>query len=106
MEQIKLIRDGNRALTFQGKLLADVSNHSYEGPTQNRWTDVKVYETAKGKIVVGINHVSQWQGENGSYSAEVFASLNEAASYIEKAELPADLVSELMNDLDITEEIE
>ena len=105
-ETVKLVRDGKRALEFEGELIAEDDNHSHEGPTQNRWTEVSVYQTKGGKIVVGVAHISQWQGETDCYSAEVFASIEEAAAYIEGAELPNAIVMVLMRKLNITEKIE
>jgi hypothetical protein len=62
-------RDGDRDLKFTGDIIADVSSHSYQGPNQNRWTEITVYRTKGGKYVVSSIGRTCWQGEHDRHDA-------------------------------------
>lgn len=43
------VRDGNRLLTFDGHLLASISSRTDE---RDRWTEMRVYQTAGGSYIL------------------------------------------------------
>ncbi len=51
-------------MRFCGREIHEASNHSHEGPNQNRWHDWTLYRVAKGYRVLDAYH-TQWQGEAG-----------------------------------------
>jgi hypothetical protein len=44
------VRDGNRLLTFDGKLLASIS--SRESASNDRWTEMRVFQTTGGSYIL------------------------------------------------------
>lgn len=44
------VRDGNRLLTFDGKLLASIS--SRESAEKDRWTEMRVFQTVGGSYIL------------------------------------------------------
>ncbi len=74
MEELKtytLTRDGMKDLRFKGEVLAEVSDHHYQGPRNTRWTVIKVYRTEAGAYVVGVVHRTLWENEADRYHAVV-----------------------------------
>ncbi len=69
MENYIVKRDGDRDLKFTGTVIADVSSHSYQGPNQNRWSEITVYRTKGGKYVVSTIGRTCWQGEHDRHGA-------------------------------------
>jgi hypothetical protein len=65
--EYRIGRDGDRDLTFTGKLIGTGKGGS--GGTSgypcdwNRGVTVRIYRTTGGKYVVAWDHWSQWQGE-------------------------------------------
>jgi hypothetical protein len=43
------VRDGNRLLTFNGKLLASISSRK---PDKDRWTEMRVFQTTGGSYIL------------------------------------------------------
>jgi len=71
MQEFKLERDGEKTLAFTGELLAEVSSRTYSGETQNRWTEIKLYRTKAGVLVVQEVGNTTWQGEHDRHSATI-----------------------------------
>jgi len=69
MERIKLTRTGERDLIFRGAKLAEASEHEHQGPRQNRWAEVKVFEVEGGGFVARAIHRTCWQGEQDTFHA-------------------------------------
>jgi EXLDI family protein len=75
----KIRRDGERALAFTGRIIgqADDKNHN-----STRWTNVTLYRTASGRVVVKVEDRTQWQGESDHVRADSFATASGAISYL------------------------
>jgi len=73
MKTYTLINDGARNVSFTGEKLAKVSSHSNVGPGQNRWTEIKLYRTQGGALVLKITGRTCWQGESDRHRAIVCA---------------------------------
>lgn len=52
-----------------------------------RWTQVKVYRTDKGEIVVGVAHKTCWRGEKKSYVVSYLKTLDEVEQVLTTADL-------------------
>lgn len=89
-----LTRTNKRSLTFNGLLLVDRSSKDHNS---TRWVKTSIYETDKGKFVVGLGHITCWQGESDRYTAEVFETLEQVVAFIEEnaSVLAEDVASEL-----------
>jgi len=81
-EQFTITRDGQPPLKFTGCQIGSGSNHSHEGPSQNRWTEVSIYRTKGGKIVLKVTHRSRWQGESDRTTATSVATAAEAIDWL------------------------
>lgn len=68
MKTYTLNRDGDRNVRFTGEKLAAVTSKDYNS---NRWTEIDIYRTAKGKLVAHIVYRTQWQGENDRSSVVI-----------------------------------
>jgi len=77
MKKYNLKNDSGRNVSFVGELLSDVSSHHYQGPRQNRWTELDCYRTKAGKLVLQITGRTLWQGEGDR--CEVVVCDDEAA---------------------------
>lgn len=95
-------RDGERDLVFAGDILAQVSSHSNVGPQQNRWTEIDIYRTRKGKYIVAIRGRTCWQGEINRHEAHVcddeaavIRALSQDGTYI------SDLAKKAMDEAEI-----
>lgn len=103
MTQFKLTNDGSRDVRFRGEKLADVSSHSHFGSRQNRWTEMRLYRTEGGSLVLKILGRTCWQGESDRHSVAV---LDDEAALVTKlidgndGEL-SDLAKELLSAADI-----
>ena len=53
MKRYKLERDGDVDVTFEGDLVASVDSRKYGTvkPDADRWSEIRLYKTASGKIV-------------------------------------------------------
>lgn len=76
---ITLKRTGDRALSFDGEILATASTRG-EKSAANRWHEVAVYETKGGAIVVAIQYRTQWEGEVSHDYAEQVATVEAAVT--------------------------
>ncbi len=101
MEQTKLKRSGQRPLAFTGEQLLATDDKTLNS---TRWTKVSVHKTKAGRFVVGVGHMTCWQGESDSYKAEAFDSLDDVISYIE--ENAPNLAGYAANALGVAEHIE
>lgn len=101
MEQTKLKRSGQRPLAFIGEQLLATDDKTLNS---TRWTKVSVYTTKAGRFVVGVAHITCWQGESDSYKAAAFDSLDETVSYIE--EHAPNLAGYAANALGVSEHID
>jgi hypothetical protein len=71
MTEFTLIRTGKTPLAFSGKLMGEADSSERQGPLQNRWHEVRVYQTAGGRWVGEVVFRTRWQGEHDRYTAEV-----------------------------------
>jgi hypothetical protein len=100
MKEIKLYRDGKRPLVFNGEEIASASTRDNNS---TRWTRAEVYRSKSGKVIVGVAHLTCWQGERDSFQAAVFTTTEEAVSYIE-LEVP-EIAPEIADALGVKETI-
>ena len=63
METYTLKRTGDRPLRFKGTLLSEASTKALDGPANNRWWDLWLYQTIGGQYVLAVKYCTQWQGE-------------------------------------------
>lgn len=75
-------RDGKPPLRFTGTVIAEFDNRSVRGPNQTRWTEIALYRTKAGKIVVEVTNRTQWQGESDRCRAEVVADAKAAIDWL------------------------
>ncbi len=73
MNQYSIARDGQRNLTFKGEELAFVTSRTNNG---GRWTELTLYRTVGGKLILAEIGVTQWQDEHNHSTADVL--INEA----------------------------
>jgi hypothetical protein len=64
-------RDDAPDLRFSGELVAERSNRSFTGPTQNKWEELSLYRTAAGQWVAARVCCSNWQGSRDYHEAVV-----------------------------------
>ena len=101
MKEQKLNRSGKRPLAFIGKEIAEESSRDHNS---TRWVKATVFETDKGKVIVGIVHATCWQGEHDRFTAEVFTSRERAMDHIED-EAPA-IAEEISSKLGVSEMVQ
>lgn len=94
-----LHNDRGRNLRFRGEKVAGVSNRSYSGPRQSRWTEIDAYRTQSGRLVVHVVRRTQWQGEETTCEARAFAP-GETEALVEWLGL-GDLAKELYDAIDV-----
>ena len=88
-----------RPVRFTGRLVADTSNHSYQGPNQNRWHSWTLYKVPGGYRVYDC-YRTMWQGESDHYSlSDVLTPAGVAEDYPALAHEYFD-VEEIAVDLD------
>lgn len=73
MEKIRVHRDGQRDLVFQGAKIAGTSNMHRD---DTRWTELVMWKTAGGKYVIQRQYITRWQGERDTVEAHVFDSVD------------------------------
>jgi hypothetical protein len=100
MEKIRVTRDGERDLSFNGVELANVEDRILSnGRDQNRWTEMHLFKTAAGKYVLARVRRTIWQGEEDHYSGSVFNKPDELPALFEGEDgILTDLVKELVHD--------
>lgn len=81
MEKYVLERDNDRAVSFEGELIAEVSSSpnnaspSYSR-SPGRWAELSLYKTKSGKYVCHEVKCTKWQGEADRYRTDVFETLD------------------------------
>jgi hypothetical protein len=60
----KLINDGARDVVFDGEELAEASSRSASGSRQNRWTELRLFRSEGGTLILKIVGRTLWQGES------------------------------------------
>jgi len=99
MTKYTLTNDGARNVRFTGEKLARVSSHHYQGDRQNRWTELSLYRTTAGSLVLWIVGRTCWQGESDRFSVVTCAdedALIAALEYDNEGHL-GDLAKELLD---------
>ncbi len=92
-------RDGERDLMFMGVMLAEASSWRCNGPSQNRWTEIAVYQTSAGKYVVAIVGRTIWQGEHDRHEAHVCATPGEVVDAMRQDGCLSRLAKEVLDEL-------
>lgn len=82
MEKIRLHRDNQKDLVFNGEEIASTSSKWISGQDQTRWTEYTLYRTAGGKYVLQRVYITRWQGESGSEEAEIFDDADALGEHI------------------------
>lgn len=82
-KQYTLDRDGQRPLTFAGTILAESSGVLDAGREHNRYYVVTVFTTAPDRTVVHWQYTTRWQGELLHSQAEVYPTMDAAATALE-----------------------
>jgi hypothetical protein len=98
-KQFTIKRDGERSLSFKGRLIAEAksspnnacSNWSHE---TGRWTELRLYRTAAGKLVAEQVQRTQWQGESDSHAARVCTSDQQVVDFLGLGWLAKELYDE------------
>jgi hypothetical protein len=85
-ETYNLRNDNGRDVKFAGWMLTEVSSHSNQGPSQNRWTEISIYRTRGGKYIVQIVGLTCYQGESNRYEVTVCATEDEVVKALEGGE--------------------
>ena len=78
-KQFTIKRDSERSLSFKGHLVASMksspeSAHPDWSHDTGRWTEMRLYRTAGGKLVAERVQRTCWQGESDSHEARVCTS--------------------------------
>lgn len=81
METIEVARDDDRDLKFTGELVASASSRTTDGPTSNRWVELKLYRTQGGKLVCSRVGRTRWANETDRHNAAVCDSEAEAIEF-------------------------
>jgi len=81
-QPITITRDGQPPLKFSGQEITSASNSVAHGQQQNRWTEVSIYRTRGGKIVLKVTHRTIWQGESNHTLATSVATAAEAIEWL------------------------
>jgi EXLDI family protein len=82
MKAYELERDGQPDVAFEGELLAKADDHSHEGPRQNRWTEIRIYQTAGERLVVERIRHTRWQGESATHTVKAVDTAVEARDWL------------------------
>lgn len=62
-EEITLSRTGDAPLSFRGHRIASSDGERLGGKERNRWHEITVYRTTRGRYVVHVAYRTRWQGE-------------------------------------------
>ena len=73
-KEYEIERSGTRNLKFSGRIIASATTRDNRS---TRWSNYNIYQTARGKYVFASAEISMWEGETGSYDAEVYTSPQE-----------------------------
>jgi len=82
MEKFIISRDGLPPISFLGECIGTGSNHSHQGPRQNRWTVVKIYKTKGGHYVAYVHYFTCYEGESDTRRAVASATAGELIDWL------------------------
>lgn len=104
MEKITLFRSGMSNLRFTGEEVAFVSTRDH---SSTRWTEYKLYNTDKGKVIFYRQDITQWQGEQDYYRADIYNNIKELIAEVVDDEVVDDYIKYLLKEYgeEIVEEI-
>lgn len=71
MEKIEINRTGMRPLHFCGKVVGQGSSKFRFGSRQNRWSEVSIYVSERGRYICQVDSVSEWANEPNTTEAVV-----------------------------------
>lgn len=66
-----LTRSGDRALSFQGRKLAQAGEQGTQGEAKDRWHTIAIYHTDTNRFVGHVEYHATWDGEEAWASAFV-----------------------------------
>ena len=66
-----LKRSGDRALSFEGKLIAKAGGQGEYGDAKERWHELALYHTASDRYVASVEFHATWEGEEEWFVAFV-----------------------------------
>jgi hypothetical protein len=94
--EVKLNRTDKRPLAFIGEEIYSGSTKDHDS---TRWTVIRVFQTGNG-FVVGIAHLTCWDGERDQYTAEKRKNITEIVALIARQvpELAEDSQKVLLNE--------
>ena len=72
-----LKRSGDRALAFQGRLVASAGEQGAHGEGKERWHTVSIYHTETDRLVAYVEYHATWEGEEEWQVAYVADSADE-----------------------------
>lgn len=102
--QIKLIRDEDRDLRFQGRLLAEATTSVNDHGACGRWSELRLYLTRSGKYVCQHYQGTLWDGESDTSTIELCQTEDLVFKFFGSSDLAKELYREA--NLDYVEEIE
>ena len=77
MPEFTLPRDGDIPISFDGDLISKSTSHEHEGPGQNRWHELSLFRTGKGKYALAITYHSLYRGEGSRHHVAVCGSVQD-----------------------------
>lgn len=86
-------RDGEPDLAFVGWELAHASSQRINGPSSTRWTELALYLTQSGRLVVESMGRTLWEGEVDRYEAHICDGAEEVVEALGHGWLAKELYS-------------
>lgn len=80
-KQYVVSRDNHRDLRFEGRVIAQTSTKTCNGPRQNCFHRLTVFKTKLGKYVCQNEYVTYWQGEDGASEAAVCRTVQDVIAF-------------------------
>lgn len=84
MTRYELLNDNEPDVVFDGAKFAEVSSQKHDGPGSQRWTELSLYTTARGKLIAHEVGRTIWEGEHDRFAVHICegeADLIEALGY-------------------------
>lgn len=94
MEKHILTNDGHPDVEFTGEKIAEAGDHSHQGDRQNRWTEIDLFRTVRGKLVVQRTRRTCWQGESDSYEVRVCEDEADLINFLGHSDLAKEIYKE------------
>ena len=92
---ISLKQDTGPDISFYGEKIAEVDSRDYKrGPQQTRWTEMVMYKTGSGKLVVSIAGRSRMPGEVDRLKVKVCENIQEVFDKVGFSHLAKSLYEE------------